>query len=75
MYAADPPSKHGYMVMKSPTAKSLIAVVALLAAMTFAKARSTPNAGESGHFHRSGSEFQVSNFEQTVSRPGRNMPL
>jgi hypothetical protein len=46
MYAADPPSKHGYMVMKSPTAKSLIAVVALLAAMTFAKARSTEHGRE-----------------------------
>jgi hypothetical protein len=49
MFAADPPSKHGYTVMKSPTVKSLTVVVALLAAMTFAKARSTTNAGENGH--------------------------
>ena len=34
--------------MKSPTVKSLTVLVALLAAMTFAKARSTTNAVEKG---------------------------
>jgi hypothetical protein len=34
--------------MKSPTVKSLTVLVALLAAMTFAKARSTTNAVERG---------------------------
>jgi hypothetical protein len=34
--------------MKSPTVKSLTVLVALLAAMTFAKARSTTNAVENG---------------------------
>jgi hypothetical protein len=41
--------------MKSPTVKSLTVVVALLAAMTFAKARSTTNAGENGHLSQSSS--------------------
>ena len=40
--------KRGYAVMKSPAVKSLAVVVAVLAAMTWAKARSPTNLADDG---------------------------